>query len=192
MRPTAQIGETTLSIERDLAILEVLQQVEFIFIPFCSENTQPLPAWACISGCRRYSAWPVQTFFLQASQIIIGYLLIAQVDIIIKPFIDCRGQPKILPGNIDCTASAIRCAEECQKVVFPSVSSQVSNLTVASCWIGLERSQTSPFTEAASTFPGQPLADGFGNVHRRNPFAYSLIPPSGNVILIMIIPLFCN
>src|SRR5437868_6105675 len=83
------------------------------------------------------------------------------------------------------TASAIKCAEECQKVDLPSASFHVSSLSEASFLIGLVASQVSPFTFAAITFLARPSLIDFAISNAVTPSSYCLTAPSGNVILIM-------
>src|ERR1700733_540015 len=90
------------------------------------------------------------------------------------------------PGKRDSTASAIRWAEECQKVDFPSVSVQVSSFSVASVLMGRVASHTCPFTLAANTFLANPSLMDLATSNAVTPFSYSLMAPSGKVILIII------
>src|SRR5690606_16827680 len=89
------------------------------------------------------------------------------------------------PGNIDSTASAIRCADECQKDVIPPVSAHVSSLSDASSLIGRVASHTSRLISAASTFLANPSEIDFAMVSAVAPFSYCLVAPSGNLILII-------
>src|SRR5690348_5059534 len=89
------------------------------------------------------------------------------------------------PGNRDSAASAIRCAEECQKVDLPSLSSQVSNFNVLSCLIGRVASQTSIFTLTAKTFLAYPSLIDLAMSRAELPSGYSRTAPSGNVIFII-------
>ena len=59
--------------------------------------------------------------------------------------------PSLMPGYSASSASAIRWAAECQKVLLPASSSHVSNCTVASSRIGLVTSHRVPLTRATST-----------------------------------------
>src|SRR6185312_9013838 len=89
------------------------------------------------------------------------------------------------PGKVPSTASAIKCAEECQKVDFAFSSSQVRNLTVESFFIGRERSQTSPLTSAARIFFASPSLIFFAISKAVEPCSYCLTAPSGKVIFII-------
>ena len=60
------------------------------------------------------------------------------------------------PGNVASTASANKCAVECQKVDFPSASSQVMSFNAASLLMEVEASLTTPSIEAAMTFFAKP------------------------------------
>src|SRR5690606_16939064 len=90
------------------------------------------------------------------------------------------------PGYKDSIASASKCAEECQKVFFPSLSSQVSSLRVASLTIGRVASHTFPLTCAASTLRARPSLIDFAISSELVPAGYSLTDPSGNVIFIIL------
>ena len=91
----------------------------------------------------------------------------------------------LTPGYNASTASAIKCAEECQKVFFPASSSQVNNCKVASVRIGLVLSQTSPFTDAAKTFLASPSLMDLAIPSAEIPASYCLTAPSGNFIFII-------
>ena len=91
----------------------------------------------------------------------------------------------LTPGYNASTASAIKCADECQKVFFPASSSQVNNCKEASEVMGLVLSQTSPFTEAANTFLASPSLIDFAIPSAEMPASYCLTAPSGNFILII-------
>ena len=56
----------------------------------------------------------------------------------------------------------------------------------ASLWMGLERSQTSPFTLDASMFLAKPAEMDWAICIEVIPSSYCLTAPSGNVILIML------
>src|SRR5664280_842647 len=89
------------------------------------------------------------------------------------------------PGKLSSTASAIKCADECQKVDLAFSSSQVRNLTVESFFIGLERSHTSPLTSAARIFLAKPSLIFFAMSKPVDPCSYCLTAPSGKVIFII-------
>src|ERR1700733_15515917 len=89
------------------------------------------------------------------------------------------------PGNSDSIASAIRWAEECQKVDLPSVSVQVRTFRVASMVMGRVASHTCPLTLAANTFLANPSLMDLAMSNAVTPLSYSLTAPSGKVILII-------
>src|SRR5664279_1376103 len=88
------------------------------------------------------------------------------------------------PGKVSSTASAIKCADECQKVDLAFSSSQVRNLTVESFFIGLERSQTSPLISAARIFLAKPSLIFFAMSKAVYPCSYCFTAPSRKVIFI--------
>src|SRR6185312_8839174 len=92
----------------------------------------------------------------------------------------------LTPGKVSSTASAIRCAEECQNVDFPFSSSHFKKLTVASSFMGRERSHTSPFTSAARIFLASPALIDFAISIDETPCSYCFTAPSGKVILIIL------
>src|SRR6186713_1872794 len=83
------------------------------------------------------------------------------------------------------SASAIRCAELCQKAYLPPSSFHVSNCNEASVVIGRVASQISPLTLAASTLRANPSLMDLAMSIEVVPSAYSLTEPSGSVIFIM-------
>src|SRR5690606_36827187 len=93
--------------------------------------------------------------------------------------------PNLIPGYSASNASAIKWAEECQNVDLPSLSFQVSRRTVASCSIGRDASQTSPFTSAASTFRAKPSEMDCATSIADVPEAYCRTEPSGRVMFII-------
>src|SRR6478672_3762138 len=94
----------------------------------------------------------------------------------------------LTPGKDASIASAITCAEECQKVDFALSSSQVRNFTAASFFIGLVRSHTSPLTSAAIIFLASPSLIFFAMSNAVDPSSYCLTAPSGKVIFIVHLP----
>src|SRR5687767_9461483 len=90
------------------------------------------------------------------------------------------------PGYNHSTASAIRCADECQKVALALWSSQVSSFKETSSCIGRVASQTSPLTLAAKTFLARPSEMDFATSKAELPSGNSFTAPSGNVILIIV------
>src|SRR6478672_2317110 len=81
-------------------------------------------------------------------------------------------------------ASAIRWAEECQNVLLPPVSSQVSNFSFASSCMGRMASHTCPLISAASTFLARPSEMDLATSIALLPFGYCRMEPSGKVIFI--------
>src|SRR5437899_2023439 len=81
-------------------------------------------------------------------------------------------------------ASAMRCAEECQKVDLPLLSSQVSNFSFTSFSIGLVASQTCPLISAAKTLRANPSEIDLATSNAVLPFGASRTAPSGSVIFI--------
>ena len=77
------------------------------------------------------------------------------------------------------------CAEECQKLIFPSLSFQVCRVRVESVVIALFASQTSPFTLADSTFRASPSEIPIAISMAEVPLFTCLILPSGRVMLII-------
>src|SRR5687768_7493837 len=84
-------------------------------------------------------------------------------------------------------ASAIKWADECQKVDLPAKSFHVSNCKVESFLMGLEASQTSPLILAASTFLASPSLIDLATSNAVIPSSYFLTAPSGNVMFIIIL-----
>src|SRR3979409_122063 len=80
----------------------------------------------------------------------------------------------------------MRGADECQKVLLPSASSQVSNFNVASSLIGRLASQTCPFTFALKTFLANPSEIDFAISIAAVPSLYWRTDPSGKLILIIL------
>src|SRR5690606_233493 len=93
--------------------------------------------------------------------------------------------PNLIPGYSASSASAIRWADECQKVALPSASFQVNRRTLESFSMGREASHTSPFTSAARTFRAKPSEMDFAISNAVVPSAYWRTEPSGRVILII-------
>src|SRR6185436_11727378 len=91
------------------------------------------------------------------------------------------------PGNKDSTASAIKCADECQNVLLPSASFHVNNFIDASSLMGLVASLTCPFILAARTFLARPSEIDLAISNAVVPFSYCRTAPSGNVMLIMLL-----
>src|SRR5689334_15536838 len=79
----------------------------------------------------------------------------------------------------------MRCADECQNVALPSLSSHVRRLSVESELIGRVRSHTCPLIRAASTLRARPSLIDFAISIAVTPSLYSLVFPSGKVILII-------
>ena len=77
------------------------------------------------------------------------------------------------------------CAEECQKLIFPSLSFQVCKVRVASVVIARFASQTSPFILAESTFRASPSEIPIAISIAEVPLSTCLILPSGRVMLII-------
>ena len=91
----------------------------------------------------------------------------------------------LAPGYLASMASAIKWAEECQKVDLPSLSSQVSSFSDTSVVMARVASQTCPFTLAASTFLANPSLMDLAISSAETPLSYWRIAPSGNVTLII-------
>src|SRR5690606_30271985 len=87
-------------------------------------------------------------------------------------------------------ASAIRCADECQNVSFPSRSSQVCSLILASLLILRFKSQTSPFTETDKTSFASLGEMEFAISYPVTPSVNSLTLLSGSVICIIFVIFF--
>ena len=92
--------------------------------------------------------------------------------------------PNFTPGYRASNASAIKWAEECQKVLLASGSFQVSSCKLESSIIGRLASQTWPLTLAARTFRAKPSLILSAISNPVLPCAYSFTEPSGRVILI--------
>src|SRR3954467_12744483 len=93
--------------------------------------------------------------------------------------------PNLVPGYNASSASAIKWADECQKVDLPLTSFQVNNLTCASFSIARLASQTSPSTSAANTFLAKPSEIDSAICIEVVPCSYARTEPSGSVILII-------
>ena len=97
-----------------------------------------------------------------------------------------------VPGKRFCTASAIICAEECQKASFPSASSNLYNFISASEFIGRVASHVSPLTPTATTYFANLLLILSAISKPVIPSLYSFFAPSGNVIFIIFFKYFCK
>src|SRR6187200_595646 len=90
--------------------------------------------------------------------------------------------PNLTPGYKISSASAIRCAEECQNVDFPFLSFQVRILIEEASVMGRARSHTSPFTSIANETRAKPSLMLAAISEPFTPRGYSRTLPSGREI----------
>jgi hypothetical protein len=156
VRAFAEVGEIALLVKGDLSILQAIDQFEFVLVAFFGEVLDGI-GFGDFCTRTRFSNAPVRALFAQWRANRQRSAACRQSRCRSKNRFQWRVRYRIwYRGASASMASASKCAEECQKVCLPSLSSHLWNVMAASESIGRLKSRTSPLTEAASTTRARP------------------------------------
>ena len=94
MGAAAEICKIALGVKRDLSVIQTLQEIQFVLIPFFRKVLNRLCFGHFLSDKGASLAGKFDHFFLNVPQLILGYRGTAEIHIVIKPFVNGRTYPE--------------------------------------------------------------------------------------------------
>ena len=99
--PAAEVGESALRVEGDRAVLEILEQVELVFVSFLLEVSDGLRLRHVAPDVLALLLGQLQHLLLDRRKILVAEDVVAEIDVVIEPALHGRSHPE-LHARVEC------------------------------------------------------------------------------------------